>query len=243
MFDWIKRLFSGADELKDGDVSAGGSRIYKYGGDVFENTIGVDGHLSPEIIEKRDAVYEEFFGPTEKVYHEVMPFVPHIDIYAFEPGHNDRDFWTLVTSGMSNLPMAVPDDIGAEFARAELIFYCNRPEEAYLEVLRVMAHFPHDNETWFGLGHTVPNGNPPSPFFRPNSKLTTLLFLMPLVEPDASLSEHLVIDGDPVNFLWPVPISDAECDAKLEHGVDYLLDLFQEVSHPVVFTGDRDSYC
>ena len=241
MFDWLKRLLGGAP-LQDGEVTPGGSRVYTYDGDIFQNQVGFHEKSQGDNMERRDEVYESLFGEIDQVYHEMIPFVPHIDIYTFKPGFQGRDFWTVVTAGMSDLPMTVPPDVGSEFSRVELIFYCNRVEEAYLGLLRTMAHFPHDNRTWFGFGHTVPNGQPAAPLFRPNSLMTTLLFLGTIVSPDAELGEQLVIDGDPVNFLWVVPISDAECEAKLEHGVDKLLDLFSEVSHPFVFTGDRDSY-
>ena len=222
-----------------GETTSGGSTIYQYTNEARESEIGVDG--SPGF-EEREDLYDKFFGNSEYVYHESMPVIPHIDIYAYEPGYKDRDFWTIVTSGMSNKRMNVPDQLLPEYSRAELIFYCDEPKQAYIDLLRSMAHFPHDNNSWFGHGHTIPNGNPPTPLFFKNSPLTTLLFLGTIVSPDDELSKHLSIEGDPVNFLWPIPISDEECNFKLNKGTDALLDLFVDVNHPVTFKPSRKSY-
>ena len=46
----------------------------------------------------------------------------------------------------------------------------------------------------------------------------------------------------PVNLVWCVPISSAECEHKLEYGAASLYDLFQARQHPLVFNGDRKSY-
>jgi len=216
--------------------------MIRYDEGTGRTPIGFLDESNEAAVHAREAVYKDFFGTCTQVGHEVIPMVPHIDVYQFEPGHRGRNYWTLVTDGMSDLRMTLPDEVGAEFSRVELVFYCDEPRPEYLEMLRFMAHFPHDNATWFGWGHTIPNGQPPAPLFPGCDELTTLIFLSPFIEPDATLSERLTVCGDPVSFLWPVPLSDAECQAKLEKGADYLLDLFDEVSHPHVFTGGRSSY-
>ncbi len=55
-------------------------------------------------IEERERVYDEIFGPSKMVYHEVLPLVPHIDVYC-RPPNGKRDFFTFVTGGMSDIPM------------------------------------------------------------------------------------------------------------------------------------------
>jgi hypothetical protein len=52
----------------------------------------------------------------------------------------------------------------------------------------------------------------------------------------------LVLDGDPVEFLWPIPITQAELELKLNRGYDALMDRFNEVEHPVVLDPRRTSY-
>ena len=87
----------------------------------------------------------------------------------------------------------------------------------------------------------MPFGDPPKPIF-PGSQLTAVLFIQTIVSSDNNLADQLVLEGDPVHFLWVVPITAAELEYKLEHGTDALLDLFQEVQHPFVLEEKRGSY-
>lgn len=96
---------------------------------------------------------------------------------------------------------------------------------------RSLARFPHDNRTWIYFGHTIPNGDPPAPFWG-SSILDTVLFLPTITKRNRDLPEKLQIDGDPVNFLWVVPLSAAECQLKLEKGFNAILELFGRNKHP-----------
>lgn len=193
------------------------------------------------VMELREAIYESLFGECALVSHETTAATPHIDVYIYPPGHDSRDFYTLVTGGMSDAPMRLPQGIGQEAARAELVLYVSEPTPEYIELLRAFAHYPHDCRTWLGPGHTVPNGDPPAPFF-PGSSLTTMLFLEPVLSPDDSLAELLHLEHDPLRLLWPVPISTSECRVKQECGLGALLQLFDRMDHPVVVNPRRASY-
>ena len=137
--------------------------------------------------------------------------------------------------------MTLPPDVSDAPCRVELIFYCSDPKEEYLETIRRLAHFPHDNKTWLGPGHTMPNGNPPAPLWG-SAILDSFLFMPTIVKPDGSLPNQLVLGGQPVHFLWVVPLSSPECDLKLKKGFDAILDLFDVHQHPHVFDTGRKSY-
>jgi hypothetical protein len=236
MFSWFRK------EQPQTETSPGGSVVYRYGGDEFSKTkIGFTDQSTLEFVDAREKAYDRFFGRSPKVCHELLPFIPHVDVYAYERGQGGRDFSTLVTGGMSDLEMTLPPDITGAPQRVELIFYCLDPKEEYLETLRRLAHFPHDNKTWLGFGHTMPNGNPPEPLWG-SAVLDSFLFMPTIVRPDSSLSEELILLGQPVHFLWVVPLSTAECNLKLEKGFDAILDLFDEHEHPHVFDPSRKSY-
>lgn len=189
----------------------------------------------------RDAAYEQLFGKALHVSHELLPLVPHIDVYVFQRKRGDQIVYALVTGGMSDLEMNLPRHAADVPRRVELIFYCAEPREEYISTLRWVAHFPHDNKSWLGHGHTMPNGNPPAPFW--GSKiLNTLFFLPPIVAKDQALPELLQLDGQPVHLLWVVPLTTPECNYKLARGFDAMLDLFQQHRHPHVFDPNRPSY-
>jgi hypothetical protein len=225
------------------EKSPGGSAIHRYpASDWAEPQVGTADEESLQFGEVREKVYSALFGEAQSIYHEVFALVPHIDVHTYRRSGAKGDVFALVTSGMSDLPMRIPPDVGdAAPRRVELIFYCAEPKQEYLETLRWVARFPHDQKTWLSFGHTVPNGNPPAPFWG-SEILDTLLFMPTIVQRDQALSEELVLSGDPVHFLWVVPLATPECNLKLERGFGAILDLFGRNGHPHIFDPARRSY-
>src|SRR6185436_4391680 len=58
-------------------------------------------------------------GPIEMVWHEILSDLVHIDVHQIAPTA-DRPFWTLVTTGMSDVAMAAPEGC-EDWAFAELM--------------------------------------------------------------------------------------------------------------------------
>ena len=221
--------------------SKGGSQLLKYGGSEFDSPkMGFADQSTSIDPAERERVYEEMFGTIDEVNHEVIPFVPHIDLYRFAPTEK-RPFFTFITGGMSDVAMNAPAELGPAFRRVELVFYASEDKPEYLNLLRDLAHFPHDNQTWLHWGHTMPNGMPPAPLLG-TSHLDCMLFMESILTPDSTLGERLAWRDEPVNLIWVMPITMAECDFKLERGSDELYDLFSTHQHPFIFAGDRASY-
>jgi hypothetical protein len=224
------------------ETSPGGSVIRRYDNATWASSrIGLTDESTAAFPEAREAVYDRLFGEARSVSHEVFPLIPHVDVFTYyRRGKDDRDVCALVTSGMSDLEMSVPAGVEAP-RRCELILYCSEPKPEYIETMRWLAHFPHDQKTWIGSGHTIPNGNPPAPFWG-SSVLDTILLIPPIVKRDQTLQDELSLGGEAVHFLWMVPLTAPECHLKLAKGLDTLLDLFQRNRHPHVFDPNRTSY-
>ena len=129
--------------------------------------------------------------------------------------------------------------------RTEIVFYLpadQEPKREYVSFLRTSARFVYDYQTWLTWGHTIPNGDPPKPIFA-GSPFVSVLFLFPLFKPDNQLAEQLVLDGDPVSFLWIVPLTAAEQRYKIEHGTEALQEAFNRARLPFVFNEKRASCC
>lgn len=223
------------------ETTPGGSTVYRYpAADFAPPQIGALDEAA-EFTEAREAVYRKLFGEADSVSHELVPQVPHIDVYtAHRQSQDGSRTCVLATGGMSDLPMRAPR--GAEaLRRVELILYCREPKPEYIDTLRWLAHFPHSQKTWIGFGHTIPNGNPPAPMWG-SSVLDTVLLMPTIVNRDQALPDQLQLAGEPVNFLWVVPISTAECSLKLEKGMDAIYELFDRHRHPHVFNAGRASY-
>jgi len=183
---------------------------------------------------KRDETFERLFGKYERAWHEKTVESPHIDIYCFPPGPGGRDFFTLATAGMSDRAMNVPHEAPQEYPRRiELVFYCAEPRTEYAQLLRGLAHFPFDEKTWIGPGHTMETA---SIALLGCKDVEALLFIPSPIMPDDSLPCALVLDGDPVSLLWVVPVTMAECALIKENGLyETMMHLFNKQGRPYVF--------
>jgi ribosomal protein L27 len=229
-----------AKETKQ-ETSSGGSVLYRYNGKEWDpGQTGLQGADAIRFGTLRDEVYLRQFGDAKEVIHEMPSFIPHVDVMEYFRVGWESGACTLVTSGMSDLRMNIPQEANA-IRRVELIFYCKEPRRIYSETLRKLAHFPHDQKSWFGTFHTMVNGNPPAPLWDTES-MNSILFLPPVVKEDMNFHEQLVLDGDGVDLLWVVPITEKECEFKLSKGIDALLEIFSKNCHPFMFDPERKSY-
>ena len=117
---------------------------------------------------------EQHLGPIEAVFHEIISEFAHIDVHWIPPNPK-RPCHTLVSSGMSDAEMTLPD--GVEVTPFAELFITLPPtwsisEEAFrdeanywpLRLLKTLARLPATYNTWLGFGHTVPNGDPAEPY-------------------------------------------------------------------------------
>ncbi|MES2658459.1 MAG: suppressor of fused domain protein [Verrucomicrobiota bacterium] len=215
-------------------------------------------HKTPEsfpplvapVSENLDAVekhIERHLGSPETVFHELISTTVHIDVHFVAPTP-EQPWISLVTSGMSDIPMNAP--AGAEDWRfSELMIRLPadwklsdeafQQEENYWPVraLKFLARFPHEYETWLSYGHTIPNGNPPEPF------AAGLPFMGMILSPPLVGGEDLatlrLADGTQVHFWSLIPLYASEMEFKLKHGADALLDRLIEAGHSDLFDPKR----
>lgn len=197
----------------------------------FEPVVG-----GGESIEQITEHVERYLGPVSMVFHEIVSDLVHLDVHWIQPTPQ-RGFHTLFTTGMSDLPMTVPP--GAEEFRYAETLICLPPEwpigeQAFedennywpVRWLKTLARMPHEYETWLGVGHTVPNGDPPEPL-ADNTRFCCALMLPPVLA-DEGFDELQLDDEKTVHFLALVPLYREEMEFKLKHGVEELLERFEE---------------
>src|SRR5690606_33353617 len=120
-----------------------------------------------EFIEEISNHIERYLGPVSSVFHELVSDTIHIDVHMVLPNEGCEDV-RLVTSGMSDLPMSVPEDAGCPgFAELMVTLPAGwkldqasfQDENWYwpVRLLKSLARLPHKHATWLGFGHTVPN--------------------------------------------------------------------------------------
>jgi hypothetical protein len=171
-------------------------------------------------------------GPVTDAFHERVSDVVRVDLLVVGP-HEGRPFTTLVTCGMSELPMHVPlenpDDLGLipELRFAELLLALPpdwpltpeafQDEANYwpLRWLKRLARLPHQMEGWLGLGHTIPNGDPPRPL-APTVPFAGWLIDEPVLLPKDVLK--LRVADRVINFYAAVTLTAAEMEFKIHNG-------------------------
>jgi hypothetical protein len=191
----------------------------------------------PEAIEAITRHITEHIGEPAFVYHEMRSDLVHIDVHVVPP-RPERDMWTLVTTGMSDLPMNTPGHLASQrFAELMVCLPSSWPlpeggqiqgspleEERWywpIRWLKLLARLPHEYSTWLGPGHTVPNGDPPLPY-ADETELCCMLVMAPAtVEPEFW---SLKRPGHAIHFYALWPLHRDEMELKLEQGLDALLD-------------------
>lgn len=135
----------------------------------------------------------------------------------------------LMTNGLSDYKMPVPEKYaGREYNE---LYFClpsywewdavDNPNMNWVfPWLRKMAKYVQENNTWFGHGHTLPNGKEKLPF-SPLMKQNHLFLCDPILL-DKELST-IEINGKTVNFLAVLPIFEDEMDYKQARGAFKLL--------------------
>jgi hypothetical protein len=210
--------------------------------------------ISPDAqssLEAIDAHIERHIGPVSLVFDEVVSDIIHVDIHLVPPAP-ERPFNTLVTSGMSDLPMAAPPD-ASSCSHAELVALLPpdwplsqealADESNYwpLRQLKMLARLPHEHNTWLWCDHTVSNGDPPVPF-APSTELCCAL-----LEPPISLpSEFMTLitpGGKRIVFLALIPLYLEENAHKLKAGADALLKRFERAGIRDIIDPVRANVC
>lgn len=212
--------------------SAAGNPIYRHKPTerTFDPAFGDDA-----AIEAISEHIEEYVGPVAGVFHELISDKVHLDVHMVEPGKK-RPFHTLVTSGMSDRPMTLPDGVTAP-RYAELCVLLPEDwklsqkafeqERWYWPVrwLKQLARLPHDYDTWLDFGHTVPNGDPPEPF-ADGTDFCCWLVSKPVMFDKGF--RKLTVGKKTIAFSVLLPLYEEEVRLKLDRGTEELLDLFDE---------------
>lgn len=175
---------------------------------------------------------EQHIGEVTMVFHEIVSDLVHIDVHHVPPEPN-REFHTLITTGMSEKPMTVPEG-AEEFRFAELVL-CLPPdwkltredfadEANYwpIRLLKTLARLPHEYDTWLGPGHSIPNGEEPQPYAKGTR------FCCALIVPSLGFGKEFrrleLPDERIVHFYSVWPLLPDETDFKLKHGYEDLMD-------------------
>lgn len=239
---------------KKPEVTPGGSSVYRY------ETPEDQGWRPPQTCgvwaEAVNAHFEKLFpGRETSVFHEIISDLVHIDVNILRP-RGDGDHYVLFTTGMSDLPMTLPDEIAdrEDLKFAELYLFLpgswnlgkefslasDLPEASYwpIQMLKFLARFPHEYRTWLGWGHTIPNGPDYTPLY--DQVPFGGIVLDQLV---GDLEAVPLENGKQVNLLLAIPAYRQEIEYKLKYGMAALSNRFSKGNLPLVLDIHRPDLC
>jgi len=195
---------------------------------------------------------EQYIGVIDNVFKEVISDVLSIDILIVNPTP-ERNFYTLITSGMSEFAMQVPD--GAEEYQYTELMICLPPtwklsEEAFkdernywpVRALKTTARFPHEYNTWLYMGHTLVNGNPAQPYSE-DTRFQGMFVWVPDVEDKAGFFNLEMNSEKVVHFYTLIPLYGEELDYKVKHGEEELLNKLNKIGVTDVLNPTRKNSC
>lgn len=183
----------------------------------------------------RAKAYEELFGCKPVAFfasHQLKgaadPAFIDVFVYPIEIAGVEGPIYAAVTNGMSDRRMAEGDDPGQP-RRRELIQYLRKCTPGHAKRLRDMAWLPLHDGFLLDSHHSIAWDWPAVE----GTPWKNAFFLLPLINPHAEFTVE--IEGEPMSFLWHIPISDEERALKQQQGSDALLDRMQEVKLPWIF--------
>lgn len=250
LMDMMKDIFSKVDESdaeqdkKDRAKAAAADILSMLAQKMAADKIGKDYEPPAETIHLEDTerFFESIFHGKGTVWHEIVSEKVHIDVHVTAPTE-ERPYYVLYTTGMSDLPMTVPEEFTEEqkkkLSYAELMMLLPKDwqvgEEEFkdekwywpVRVLKSAARYPHICETWIGHCHDIQFTEPCEPF-ADNTKLCALMFAYP---PEEKMRCFTADDGSLINIYCCIPIYEEEMQEKIsddEGGSKLLEKLFGE---------------
>lgn len=239
---------------KADEVSKGGSPIYHY--EENDNKEWRPPQAYGKYAEEISRHFKGLFPDREEfVFHEILSDLVHIDVNIVRPTE-ERPYYVMYTTGMSDLPMTLPDEIADrdDLKYGELFMFLPKewnpgregqlnsdiPDSEYwpIGLIKYLARFPHEYNTWLGWGHTIPNGAGYEPVCA-DSKMGGVV----LVQTGGDMGSMKAEDGNEINFYMVVPAYKEEIEFKLEYGMEALDKWFAEGNLPMILDIHRPNYC
>ncbi len=241
--------------MEEKEYSESGDPIYRYDNAERKEFTPATGTENIEAISDH---IEQHIGKIDSVFHEIVSDIVHIDVHWVQP--TDKfPFHTLVTSGMSDKPMNVPEGLEQhKYAELCILLPANwavdgtnyqlmeeafKDERNYWPVrwLKTIARFPHENDTWMSNGHTIPNGEN-ADSYADNTKLGCMV-LFPSLSLGKNFFELKIDEEKTIKFYCLYPLYKEEMEYKLKKGSDSLIDKFEKFNVIDVVDINRPNTC
>lgn len=187
------------------------------------------------------------FGKIKTIIKEAIE-ITGIDIALVSPT-KDMPYYKLVTIGMGDYSMNLPHENQDRISdRTELCFYLHESWKVDeiaktmkygwpVEVLKKLASYPKNTNTWIAHGHSFNN----------NSRLCdfvnyTGILILSAISSSSFIPKCKISDKKEVGFLLCYPIYKEELDFKNNNSALDLINIIDDSDFPVV-KNERFNYC
>ena len=152
---------------KASEVTKGGSPVYRY--EETEHEAWRPPQAYGEYAEEISGHFKALFPKREEfVYHELISDLVHIDVNIMRPTE-ERPYYVMYTTGMSDMPMTLPEEIAdrEDLKHAELFMFLpgewnpgetgqldsDIPDSEYwpIRLIKYLARFPHESVSYTHL--------------------------------------------------------------------------------------------
>lgn len=222
-------------------------------GPTLRHTHARSGRAAPEDAEAHEKIVARMLremggGEHGMVFHEIVSELVHIDVHHLPPS-GARDYHVLFTTGMSDALMNVPEGAPSS-GYAELFLTLPRDwkidaeswkdERWYWPVrwLKTLARLPAQYDTWLGHGHTVPNGDPATPF-APGTLLSGMCAMLYHEVPSLAPMTVDVRPDKTIELFELYPLTSAEMDLKLRTDAETAITSVLDAGHTSIIDHGR----
>ena len=206
----------------------------------------------PNSVEIVDSHLDQFFDENADivVFDEKKSEIIHRDIF-FIKATEDRPYHILLSCGMSALPMTIPEDVeSSEFVEIMILLpkewnleYESFSDEKNYWPIRIMKEImmlPHENETWFGYGHTY--GHEEGEEFAEGVGFISMMLAYSMELSDdftqIDLENEKVVD-----IYTLIPLYKEELEFKKKNGASALLERFDKFGIEEIIKVGRKNVC
>ncbi len=228
----------------------------------YLETIMKDTHEAVQVISRNDSnpnfkdelldFIQANYGQISNSIGEIIPGSKVAVTVHIIPANEERNYTTLITTGMSDLPVESPGSPSGKYAELLIKLPADWTinEETIKDSnfnwpllwLKQIAHMPHTSNKAFCEAMIIPNGEPPKPFVE-NTKLSSI-FVTGLVSETNSVAKSMfkTSRGEIIMFYTLVPIYEEERQLAYTQGPWELIFRFAKNKHHGVIDLNRKNY-
>ncbi len=207
----------------------------------------------PEHAELVEAHLISYFGEENmQVFHEIPTFDMHLDVYHIRP--EGAEFALLMTAGMSAMAMNVseiPEDADS-YKFAELMVMIPRDidfgkmypsgtqHDWLMGMIKQVARFPHFEDTWIGVGHTIQSEADLLPYSK-DTDYCGCIVLPSMSFPDEF--KEVESSSGTINIYGLFPLYKEEIEYKIRYGFNDFIQFLIEDDTQEMIDLNRDNFC